>query len=257
VSDGIVASGTKHEGTEQIALAGALTEMLADHSGLGIRLREIPFSWDNDCHRLSGRFHYISFADGVPTIQEFVEYLYSCLIPYCLPRKKINDVIKNAVPTSDYPKIIRLGDDAKSLFIKAKKQLNKAGEPGEIILYALLEWSLKAPQLVSKMYLKTNSEMPVHGTDGIHLGYDEEKDLLSIYFGESKIYKDFASAAGAAFSSIIELIDKSGQISREIDILNNLSDLDALEPKFREKIIEYINPYSNSEASLNKRIVHA
>lgn len=241
----------------QLALAGAMTSLLKDHAGLGIRLKEVPFDWTSGMHRLTGSFHYITFADGVPTVQEFVEYLYDCLIPYCLPKSKIRDALQGINPALDYHRIVRLGDDAKSLFIKAKNQLESGGEPGELILYALLEWVLKAPRLVSKMYLKTNNNMPVHGTDGIHLGYDEAKDLLTIYFGESKIYQSFSSAADAAFTSMAELLANSGQISREIEILNNLSDLNSLDPAFRAKIADYINPYSTSKLTLQKRIVHA
>jgi hypothetical protein len=243
--------------TKPPALAEAMAALLKDHASLGIRLKEVPFDWTSGMHRLSGSFHYITFADGVPTVQEFVEYLYDCLIPYCLPRSKIRDALQGTDPAVDYHRIIRLGDDAKSLFIRAKNQLESGGEPGELILYALLEWVLKAPRLVSKMYLKTNNNMPVHGTDGIHLGYDEAKDLLNVYFGESKIYQSFSSAADSAFTSMAELLANAGQISREIEILNNLSDLNSLDPVFRAKIADYINPYSTSQLTLQKRIVHA
>lgn len=249
--------GEKTPAMDQTALAEAMAALLKDHSGLGIRLKQVPFDWTSGMHRLTGSFHYITFADGVPTVQEFVEYLYDCLIPYCLPKGKIRDALKGVDPEADYSRIVRLGDDAKSLFIKAKNQLESGGEPGELILYALLEWVLKAPRLVSKMYLKTNSNMPVHGTDGIHLGYNEAKDLLTIYFGESKIYQSFSSAADAAFTSMAEFLANAGQISREIEILNNLSDLGSLSPTFQARIAEYINPYSTSKLTLQKRIVHA
>ena len=242
---------------DQLALATAISALLKDHSGLGIRLKEVPFDWTSGLHRLTGSFHYITFADGVPTVQEFVEYLYDCLIPYCLPKSKVRNALHGIDPVQNYHRIVRLGDDAKSLFIKAKNQLESGGEPGELILYTLLEWVLNAPRMVSKMYLKTNSNMPVHGTDGIHLGYDEAKDLLTVYFGESKIYQSFSSAADAAFTSMADLLANAGQISREIEILNNLSDLDGLHPAFQAKIAEYINPYSTSKLTLQKRVVHA
>jgi hypothetical protein len=251
------AEGGSAPDKDQAALADAIAALLKDHSGLGIRLTQVPFNWASGMHRLTGSFHYIRFADGVPTIQEFIEYLYDCLIPYCLPKSKIQNILKEINPAVDYARVVRLHDDAKGLFIKAKNQLESGGEPGELVLYTLLEWVLKAPRLVSKMYLKTNSNMPVHGTDGIHLGYDQAKDLLTVYFGESKIYQSFSSAADAAFTSMAELLANAGQISREIEILNNLSDLSSLPPAFQVKIAEYINPYSTSHLQLQKRIVHA
>lgn len=238
-------------------LVAALTALLKDHSRLNIHLQEVPFDWPTGFHRLAGKFYYISFADGEPTVQDLVEYLYDCLVPYCLPKKKVLRVLQLAEQTKDFSRIIRLGDEAKSLFIQSKNQLDMGGEPGELILYALLEWALSAPRIVSKMYLKTNANMPVHGTDGIHLQHDDETGLLTVYFGESKIYGNFAQAAASAFESMSQLISNTGQISREIEILNTYSDIDALDQPFREKIAEYIDPYSSTASSLKKRIVHA
>lgn len=242
---------------DESAFAEALRALLKDHSGLEIRLKEVPFDWTSGAHRLTGSFHYISFSDGVPTITEFANYLYDCLIPYCLPKEKLLKALEGMDPAKDFARIVRLHDEAKDLFIRSKNQLDTGGEPGEIILYALLEWVLKAPRLVSKMYLKTNSNMPVHGTDGIHLGYNAQADLLTIYFGESKLYKNFSSAADAAFTSMADLIKNSGQIAREIEILNNLSDINSQPEAFKAKIAEYINPYSTSKLALQKRTVHA
>ncbi|RVG88445.1 DUF1837 domain-containing protein [Sinorhizobium meliloti] len=250
-----VSSNSPEVHAQELALA--VTALLKDHSAIGIRLKEVPFNWKTDHHRLSGSFYYLTFADGVPTVKEFATYLYECIIPYCLPKSKIQAALKDFDPMKDYGPFVRLHDEAKNLFIRAKNQLTSGGEVGELILYVLLEWGLKAPRLVSKMYLKTNNNMPVHGSDGIHLGYDPANDKLTIYFGESKLYQSFSSAADAAFSSIGEFINNSGQISREIAILNTMSDIDTMSPEFQARILDYIDPYSTSASSLNKRVVHA
>ena len=83
------AEGETEPAMNPSALAEAMAALLKDHSGLGIRLKKVPLAWTSGMHRLTGSFHYITFADGVPTVQEFVEYLYDCLIPYCLPKVKI------------------------------------------------------------------------------------------------------------------------------------------------------------------------
>lgn len=251
------APATNNVSVDGYALAKALGDLLKDHSQMGVRLKEVPFDWKTAHHRLAGNFYYMSFADGVPTAKEFSTYLYECIIPYCLPKSKIKDAFKEFDPLKDAAPFVRLHDEAKGLFIKAKNQLTSGGEVGELILYAMLEWGLKAPRLVSKMYLKTNNNMPVHGSDGIHVGYDPSSDQLTIYFGESKLYQDFSAAADAAFKSISELINNSGQVSREIAILNTMSDIDTMSPELRSKILEYINPYSKSQSALNKRVVHA
>ena len=117
----------------RVNLAEAIIALIKDHSNLGIRLVEVPYDWQHDSHnRLAGKFYYITFADGVPTIAEFVEYLYDCLIPYCLPKKLYQPIFENADPAKDFAKIIRLGDEAKGLFISAKNQLDSGGEAGEL-----------------------------------------------------------------------------------------------------------------------------
>lgn len=238
-------------------LAKAIETLLKDHSSVGIRLKEVLFKWQTSHHRLSGSFYYLTFADGIPTVDEFAAYLYESIISYCLPKSKINAALSGIDLLKNHAPLIRLHDDAKSLFIRAKNQLKTGGEAGELILYVLLEWVLKAPRLVSKMYLKTSANMPVHGSDGIHIGYDPDSDIISIYFGESKLYQSFSSAADAAFKSILDFVSNSGQVAREIEILNNLSDLEILPTEFQTRISEYINPYSKSSQSLNKRLVHA
>lgn len=243
---------------DSAALVSALKAMLKNHEPLKLRLVEVPFDWKATGHRLSGCFYYIRFSsDGVPNVAELVDYLFDCLIPFCLPKTRYLPVLESADPLVDYPKIVRLSEEAKSLFIKAKSIVQNGGEPGELILFALLEWAIRAPRMVSKMYMKTNSQMPVHGTDGIHLGYNAVSDQMTIYFGESKIFKEFSVAATSAFDSMFDLIGNSRQISREIEILNNLSDLEALGEPFKSRILDYINPYSESESSLNRRVVHA
>ena len=139
------AEGENASAMDQSALAEAMVALLKDHSGLKIRLKQVPFDWSSGMHRLTSSFHYLTFADGVPTIQEFVEYLYDCLIPYCLPKKKVRDALQGINPAVDYARIVRLHDDAKSLFIKAKNQLESGGEPGELILYVLLGRELIIP----------------------------------------------------------------------------------------------------------------
>lgn len=61
------------------------------------------------------------------------------------------------------------------------------GEPGELIAFVILEAFFQAPQIACKMYLKTNENMPVHGS--VHIKFDESKDSIEILWGESKLYQ--------------------------------------------------------------------
>jgi hypothetical protein len=69
--------------------------------------------------------------------------------------------------------------------------------------YLLTEWILEAPQLLAKMSLKTNKEMPVHGADGVHVRFCEDAQQLRFYWGESKLYADVGQGITAAVSSVV------------------------------------------------------
>ncbi len=189
----------------------------------------------------------------MPTFDEFVNVLAEHLTPFCLPRNEINDAFKDISPT-DHVALgsasDRLNNKARSLFIRAKKGSNRSGEAGEIALYILNEWVLEAPQIVSKMYLKTNNNMPVHGTDGIHAKYDSESQKLLLYWGESKCYQSFSGALDAALTSIKDFIDE-GHEQREIDIITDHYDLGELDDASKNAILEFLDPYSENS---NERI---
>ncbi len=110
--------------------------------------------------------------------------------------------------------ISRLFTKARDLF----RKLDRAGEPGEILLYFLLETVLKAPQVVCKMSLKTNPSEEVKGGDGIHIRWNEAKDQLQVYLGEAKLYTTYGKALDAAFESI-ESFYESGREDHELSLV--------------------------------------
>ena len=112
------------------------------------------------------------------------------------------------------------------------------------------EWILKAPQIVSKMYLKTNKNMPVYGTDGIHAAFDETTNRLLLFWGESKAHATLSNATSSALSSIKGFLNNA-QEKREVDIVKDHYDLDGLSENAIEAIMDYLNPYSEKS---NERV---
>ena len=143
-----------------------------------------------------------------------------------------------------------LSQRAHSLFIRAKKGSSRSGEAGEILLYILNEWQLRAPQIVSKMYLKTNHNMPVHGTDGIHARYDDNPDQLFLYWGESKCHASLSSALTDALDSIKDFIEEAKE-NREIEIISQYADIESFDQRAKDAFLEYLDPYSEKS---NERI---
>lgn len=145
------------------------------------------------------RFHYVKFdANGKPMLSSLAETLYDYIIYYCVAARNRDDMLTPTQAT-------RLTKEARELFIHPKAteaDPDQTGEAGEILLYFLVESILEAPQVVSKMELKTSQNKEVHGSDGIHMRWCEGEGVVDIYFGEAKIHKSLSGALGSAFKSI-------------------------------------------------------
>lgn len=194
---------------------------------------------------------FISFGgDKRPNLPDLIEFLYYKIVQFCIPPKMRSDARELSYKEKNERHTQELTDLAIKLFLKATDEKVRTGEPGELLLYTILEWYFKAPQLVCKMFLKTSRNMPVHGTDGIHLSLDGDKRTLNFMWGESKIFKDVGDAVDAAIESINTLITNTEcPISRDIEILKDHSHVE--DPDLKEAILKYLD-YSTEEAN-NKR----
>lgn len=143
----------------------------------------------------------------------------------------------------------RLHQQALDLFKKASRNTNRNGEFGELITFLLIELVLKAPQFVAKMSLKTSSQMPIHGSDGIHLGYDAGRGALQLYWGESKCYASVKEAISNAVISIKENLEHN-KMAHELFLIDQYFDLAGFPDQFREAILSFLNPY---DENYNKR----
>lgn len=231
--------------------------LLGNFSKLSPRIQHLTFNTRACGALIEVRCSYITFRDGQPTFADFIDVVSDHIIPFCLPRSEIRNaqrkIAKGDLVTAGRV-MAQLAEKARSLFIKAKKGSHRSGEAGEIVLYILTEWLLKAPQIVSKMYLKTNNQMPVYGTDGIHARYDHDLARLYLYWGESKARPTVAAALGDALDSIKEFLS-NGQDKREIEIVATHSDLGDLDADTKEAILQYLDPYE--EKSNERVIVHS
>ncbi|MCG7864032.1 MAG: DUF1837 domain-containing protein [Candidatus Thiodiazotropha endolucinida] len=145
------------------------------------------------------RLHYVKFdANGKPMLGALAETLYDYIIHYCIAARNRDDMLTPTQAT-------RLTKDAKELFIHpeaTEDDPDQTGEAGEILLYFLVESILEAPQVVSKMELKTSQNKEVHGSDGIHMRWCKNDGIVDVYFGEAKIHQSLSGALGSAFKSI-------------------------------------------------------
>ncbi|MGY0780575.1 HamA C-terminal domain-containing protein [Azospirillum argentinense] len=229
-----------------INLEEALDLLAGKHDKFNARVRTVSSIPVDGFPRVKASFYYLSFQDGLPTIEQFVKYLKHQLVAFCIPRRDRMRVRAQmqADPDEAERLVLEQFEKARDLFIKAKEQQKKAGEPGELILFVLLEWALRAPQLISKMYLKTSREMPVHGTDGIHVGLHDDGVTLLLYWGESKLYADLSDALDAVFESVGDFVKDDGKRNREIDIVRDHMNLGEDQQALRDTLLDYLDPYS-------------
>ncbi len=206
---------------------------------------------------LSGNFCYLNFRDGMHTQDDFVKYVSEQIMYYCIDRRKIIEAQKKYEETNDVSIFAELYQKARELFINAAKQNTKTGEPGEIILYIFLEALLTAPQLVSKMELKTNCNMPVHGSDGIHMRFEYETGTLFLYYGEAKLYKALNDAIDEIVQSVANFRDKGASKSAsdfEVDVIKRHADF-GFDEQSKQAFMDYLDPYNTKKQNVKE--VHA
>lgn len=235
-----------------IDLEALLEALKRDHSKLAARMVAVSAPIDCALKRTTIRAHYLSFQEHEPMVLEFVQAIATKLVSFCFSNTHLK---------ASYAAMKGLNDDARQeasnqlfleavdLFIKAQKNTKRSGEFGELIAYLLMEWVIGAPQVVAKMSLKTNPEMPVHGSDGIHLKYDAQADRLLVYFGESKSYEHVTAAIKDAVSSVATALAPE-KIRHELMLVKQQFDLAGLPEEAREPVLDFLNPLS---ASAQKR----
>lgn len=236
-------------------LAELLSEYLAGrkYGGFQARLKEIKYQWLAEGLSVDGRFFYLSFKDGKPSIDEFVTFIYHKIIYFCIPDTKIKEYMRKYEETGDMKYFMELSDQAKALFIRAKKQATTTGEPAELILFMLMEAVMEAPQIASKMFLKTSANMPVHGSDGIHVSFNQETNRLKLYWGESKFFQSLSSALDQIVSSIEGFItedDNGIPKDRDIEIIKDHISIE--NNLLKTELLKFFDPYEEQSNNLEE-----
>jgi hypothetical protein len=170
-----------------------IASLQRDYSNLSVRIRELIHSVKCETDGVTLRLYFPAISQGKPKVLELVSTILDYVTTFALSRSQVDSLMESyGTLSADEFRVRceRLQREAVALFIRAQKATNRTGEAGELLLYLLTEWILKAPQILAKMGLKTNRDMPVHGTDGIHIGYAPDKKRFCFYWGESKLFED-------------------------------------------------------------------
>lgn len=184
--------------------------------------------------RLDASFHFVKYHDGSDRESDLLNILRSNLVYYCFPKERY----KGKSPSE----ITDLVFEGREKFFNPKNSKNgrsgasRSGELGEIALYFLLESFLNAPQIVSKMTLKTTQGENYKGADGIHVGIHNSKNC--VFYCESKINKKRDAALKDCIKSVVEF--QKNKKDFEVSIIKN--HIDVSDEKLRKAIIEFLDP---------------
>jgi hypothetical protein len=202
---------------------------------------------------------FVRFREDEPQLREFIDVLSDQLVNYVVPlakRKAANKSGAQSISGADTALHARLQREATSLLIRYKKENHaRYGELGELISYVIAVRFLEAPQIGSKMALKTSSQMPVHGVDGLHIRLDQD-GTATLFLLESKLSPNSSDATREFCDSASRYQQDASARKNELRIITDLSNLDSLPDPLRTEIKDYFDPYAESGASLRRRERH-
>lgn len=199
----------------------------------------------------SATFVYPRFRQEKLLVDELCEKLVNRVTSFCMTREERRKA-KAEDSQSEYETAATdaLNARARRLFMQATGSSARSGEGGELLLFILAEEFLKAPLLVSKMRLKTNTQMPVYGSDGIHAAWDGKAGTLVLYLGESKVHADLNGAIADALKSISELkSDSNGRYQHEVLLAQTYSDFEGMPEDMKTQLLRYLDPWDTLEAT--------
>lgn len=141
-------------------------------------------------------------GNGRPKVSALVSALVSRASEYAIPKLEWDRAKAKDAANNNSVATIELHRRAVRLFVES----DTSGEGGELLLYCLIQSKLRVPQLLCKMSLKTNTNMHVHGADGIHAKIDPESGKLAFYWAESKLHAEIGNAISECLDSILPFL---------------------------------------------------
>lgn len=226
---------------------------IVDSHSVDVRIRRVEFT-SPALPCVNAYFLYPVFKGRQPTMEALAKMLVKEITKFCATRadRRKAKRLDNESGDLETGAVEELIAKARSLFMAPDADA-RSGEAGELLLYALIEHYLRAPLIVSKMRLKTSTNMPVHGADGLHAAWCDKSDALILYFGESKMHQSFSSAMQDAAESVASLVTNvDGRLDRELDLVSNFYDLGTFPEKGIEYLLRFLNPFETEEG--NRRI---
>ena len=182
--------------------------------------------------------HALLLNNRKPRADALARAIVARIVDYVIPRSEFEAARDYDAKYNTSARVTELRAKAKNLFA----DVPRSGEGGELLLYMLIQTYLRMPQLFCKMPLKTNPRLHINGTDGVHVGLDND-GTLGLYWGESKLYSDAGAAITSCLDSIMPFVCPTGATrdasDRDIELIR--SGIDLNEPKLQNAILRYLD----------------
>lgn len=199
---------------------------------------------------------HVRYQEDVPNVTALADFLSNQAVNYALSRRR-REAYKAQLLASDNGDLSLAGDISKvvrKVFIDfRKKNPTRASEVGEVLAYCVAIHHLSAAQLISKMSLKTSSNMPIYGLDGIHASV--KNGVLNVYFLESKLAGTAASGTADFAKSVAGFNSDKDQIFHEYGLVSDLGNLDSLNATDKEILMQYLDVFENPNANRRERTI--
>lgn len=185
---------------------------------------------------------HVRLQENLANVNSLVRYLWSRAANYALSHKRRIqlDTEMKALEPGDHSIALLIAEATRAAFLEFnEKYPHRSSEVGELLAYCIAIEQLGAAQLVAKMSLKTNNNMPVHGLDGIHAAV--EGPWLMLYFLESKLSKSANSGVADFAESVAKFSADPKQYRLEYSLIQGMGNFDTLVGKSREIALQYFN----------------
>lgn len=197
------------------------------------------------------------FKEDSPDIEALAEFLWLQAINYVIPLRKRKQAGLDTINSStggDLSGIVRLQKATKNTFVEFnKKYPQRASEIGELLAYLIALEFLNAPQIASKMALKTSGNMLVHGLDGIHASFNN--GIMTLYFLEAKLSGSANDGVKDYAESTSDFGSNRKQYLLEYNICSDLGNLDSLDSVDRDTAMAYLDIYGDKKSERLERSI--
>ncbi|MGN9432122.1 HamA C-terminal domain-containing protein [Pseudomonas syringae] len=237
-------------------LKAAMLELLEESALDKVVNCAVPANHTPDATHPRTTLLHVKFSEDKPQVDRMAGFLWGQCVNYALSRRRRLAFKQKLLDSTgaDLSEIPNLVDVVKNVFIKFRKEYpSRASEVGEVLAYCVATQHLKAAQMAAKVSLKTSSNMPVHGLDGIHASV--ENGVLTIYFLESKLSGSANSGAKEYAESIAGFLNDEKQYLHEYSLVGDLGNLDTLEGEARTLALAHFDVMGNPEIQRRERSV--